>query len=164
MALDKNKDVKMTSTGKKLYSKWNSEDQIFYTRISGFIGYDELKIWEREMRQESQKIPENTHFKFLVDEQHYEFENIEVHKVKRNIMPKFLAEFGFTLSVLSAEEKIELDKIISINTKNIQCIAVAMVHHDEIKMKSLQDEFGQSNEKYLSNLGLANNWLDTIID
>ena len=146
-----------------IYSKWDQEKEFFYTRISGLVGFNDVKTWEAEMLKESQKIPQNTQFKFLVDERDYQFKNIEVHKFKRDIMPKFLASFGFKLSVLSAEDIKALDETVVINNKNIQCIAIVMVHHDKEKMQALQDEFGQENEKYLSNVETAEGWLQNYV-
>jgi len=149
----------MTNNSPAICSKWNQENALFYTRISGLVGFAEVKKWETEMLKESQSIPKDTQFKFLVDERNYEFKDMEVHKFKRDVMPKFLAAFGFKLSVLSAEDKKVLDETVTINDKNIQCIAVVMVHHDEEKMQAIDDEFGQNNEKYLSNIETAENWL-----
>lgn len=149
----------MTNTSPPIYSKWDQKNKLFYTRISGLIGFDEVNKWEAGMLKESQNIPSDTQFKFLVDEQNYQFKDIEVHKFKRDVMPKFLATFGFKLSVLSEEDKKILDESVTTNDKNIRCIAVAMVHHDKEKMQAIDHEFGQENEKYLSNMETAKNWL-----
>jgi len=142
-------------------SSWDQDKQLFFTQISGIVGFDDVKTWEEDMRRESKKIPANTTFKFLVDERNYQFENIEVHKFKRDIMPRFLAEFDFILSVLSDEEKKLLKQRVEPNKQQIRCIAIAMVHHDKEKMQNLQNEFGQENEKYLSDMEIATNWLNS---
>ena len=149
----------MGDTFIKLEAHWDQDSSIFFTRISGLVGYTELKQWEELLINESQKIPANSEFKFFVDESGYQFNDQNVHKAKKDIMPKFLAHYGFMLSVLPTVEITRLRKEIKLNDKGIHCIAICMNHHDEEKMAEIQQTYGKENEKYFSNFQRAEQWV-----
>ena len=149
-----------TSAPAIIESTWDQKRNLFFTHISGRISFNDVKNWEEGMYQESSKIPPNTEFTFLVDERQYEFENMDVHKCKRDVIPIFLARYGLILSALPEDDKKDLEKNTVLDRRNIRCIAMAMVHHDVDKMRELNKDFGNDQQKYLSDINTANQFLD----
>lgn len=141
-------------------SSWDNDRKLFFTQISGMISFNDVKTWKEDMNQESKNIPPDTEFTFLVDERQYEFENMDVHKCKRDVIPEFLARYGIILSALPEEDKKALMENTELNTKNIRCVAMAMVHHDVDKMLELDKAYGTDQQKYLSDMNAATKFLD----
>jgi len=141
--------------------KWMPDEHLLYTRVTGLYHFGNVDAWEQALRLQAKKIPENSSFKFIIDEAGYQFENIDVHKYKREVIPRFLAYYGLVLSLLTDEDKKLLNQTVSLNNHNIQCIAVAMSHHDILKMQQIQETSGTEKEGYFSDYRQAYQWIIT---
>jgi len=139
--------------------KWIPDEHLLYTRVTGLYNHNHVDAWEQALRTQAKKIPDNSTFKFIIDEAGYQFENIDVHKYKREVIPRFLAHYGLVLSLLTDEDKKLLRQSVSLNNHNIQCIAVAMSHHDTLKMQQIQATSGTENEGYFSDYSQAYQWI-----
>jgi len=136
-------------------SVWLPKSKILKTKLKGLIKMEDALRWQKELNETSFLI--NQPFKFLFDNFGYEFANIDVHKAWREFAPKLLGRHGLVLSLLSEEEK-EKVKNERIESKPI-CFGMALIHHDEFKMKNIDQSYGNTNQRYFSDNVLALNWI-----
>jgi len=147
---------------KIIEASWNPAQSLLNIRLAGIITNSDLEHWQRVIERAIDNITENTHFKLLLDERGYQFENIDVHKKKREIIPLFTYHYGHILNVLSDDDVEILTAITTSNPKKLHCNAVCMVHHDEVKMTELNKHFGSAKELYTHDFEYAQQWLNKL--
>ena len=84
---------------------------------------------------------------------------MEVHKEMRKVIPYFLADYNFKAGYLNLFPEIIVPLKIS---RDIQCLAVAHVHHDSSKMEDYQKRFGSNLEKFFTEEQLAMMWIKNL--
>jgi len=141
-------------------AEWDDVKKLLYTRFTGLMNYEDIDRWKLLLQSEALKIQPGTAFKFYIDESGYEYVNSDVHTYKRNILPEFLASYGFYLSLLPAEDIERLKKVVSLN--NSRCVFMAMNHHNSEVMYSLDEQFGNDSEQYFSNPDDAKKWIESV--
>jgi hypothetical protein len=126
------------------------------TRLTGLLNFEDIQNWKLSLEEALIQVPDNSSFRILVNQHGFKAENFEVHKVYRNIMPLFLASYGYRIGYLDMfpEATVELK-----NTRGIKCIAIAIVHHDESKMKDYQQKFSSEKEQYFTAPDQAEYWI-----
>jgi len=140
-------------------SHWDAEKKLFVTRIHGLFDQSAVDNWQQELIDQSKQIPAETQFKLLLDERGYTYLDKSVHKIKRDVVPQFLAIYGFYLSILPEAEVLWLKKHIAIDEKHRHCSKIAMVHLNQTAMADLQTNYGNESEFYGSDLKEAMKWL-----
>lgn len=144
---------------KYYFSEWKPVDKLLITRLSGELNKEDIVAWEKSLSDAAKKIPANSEFKLLINLFGFKAANFEVHKEFRNIIPLFLAEYGYRIGYLDMfpEATIKLK-----NNRSIQCVAMANVHQDETKMKDYQVKFSNAHEQYFVDDKEALMWIQKL--
>lgn len=142
-----------------MQNSWLPNEQLIVTRLSGKLGIEDIIEWEKDLLKTMEYIPDEMSFKILVDLSDFEAENMEAHKYFRNIIPQLLADYSYRIGYLNMfpEVSIQLTK-----KRDIECIAMANVHHNEEKMSDYQFRFSNQHEQYFTNTDKAMKWILSI--
>ncbi|OGG94943.1 MAG: hypothetical protein A2527_06280 [Candidatus Lambdaproteobacteria bacterium RIFOXYD2_FULL_50_16] len=140
-----------------ILSLWVAPEQLLVTRLSGVLDQVAVERWLVGLTMEAAKIPQGHPFKALFDLRGAGFENIESNRFFRQSIPQFLSDHGFWVSYLTPEETRELRTRRQLQTTC--CLAMALLHHDEIKMGFFQKRYGHAQEGYFANEDKALGWL-----
>jgi hypothetical protein len=141
-------------------SVWLPKSKILKTKLKGLIKMEDAIRWQKELDEVSLLI--DRPFKFLFDNYGYEPASLDVHKAWREFAPKLLGRHGLIQSLLPEEAKIKV-KNERIESKPI-CFGMALVHHDEFKMKNIEQSYGNTNQRYGSDNVLALNWISRLTE
>lgn len=87
--------------------------------------------------------------------------SIDTHKRFRHVLPMLLAQYDWKVGYMDLFKE-EAKGLTLMNSRNIKCIAVAHLHHDEIKMKEFETSFGKFNERYFSDTEKAKTWIEDL--
>jgi len=139
----------------------NYKNQILYTRLTGKLTIRLIDQWESSLYLTAKEIPDNSAFKFLIDESGYEFDDTSIQAAKKKVLPNFLASYGFIFSFLGSKETDTLIKTVAMNERGVSCIAMAMNHHNKDVMKTMQEQFGSKKEAYFSDVDVARAWIES---
>lgn len=142
-------------------NEWSAEARLLTTRISGPVSLADVEAWIEGLRAAEDCIPPGEPFRMLIDLRGYEVADVdpEVHKVQREIIPRFLARHGFRAAYLSLFEESEE---LAIETDGPICAAAAHVHHDCNKMTLYDGRLGRANERFFCDLSEAEEWLAAV--
>ena len=125
---------------------WDSDSHLFISILSGDVNSSIVKEWKTSIKNESSLIKSGSVFKAFLSLRGCKCINMEVHKEMRKVIPYFLADYNFKAGYLNLFPEIIVPLKIS---RDIQCLAVAHVHHDSSKMEDYQKRFGSNLEKFL---------------
>lgn len=144
---------------KVIHSEWYPSEGLLTTTLTGVIQEEDIYDWEASLYRVAQFIPRNATFKALINLLYFEATDFTVHHQFRKVLPLFLSDYGYRIGYLDlfSEAIIELR-----NERNIQCVAVAVIHHNEFKMKDYNSRFGNKHEQYFADPAKANSWIENI--
>ncbi|QNA45939.1 hypothetical protein [Lacibacter sediminis] len=137
-------------------AEWQSGEKLVVARLSGIVNLEDIQNWKNSLYNVLNLLPDNSSFKMLVDLHGFEAENMETHKEYRTIIPLLLADYNYRIGYLDMfpEASVELKQ-----TRGINCIAMANVHHNADKMLDYQTRFGNEHEHYFTESDAALAWI-----
>jgi len=136
-------------------STWNPSLHLVKTRLKGRISLSDAERWQQELGELLATV--DRPFKLLFDNCGYEFETIAVHKSWREFLPRTLAHHGLLLSLLSPDARETIRD--TDDPEKPRCFGMALVHHDQTKMETIDRLSGTDNQRYFSDLKAAIRWL-----
>lgn len=140
-------------------TEWHADQKLLVTRFSGKPTLAEVRQWKNELYDTTRLFPDNTQFKMLIDLQGYTVDLVEkeIHFEQREVIPTFLSLHNFKVGYLSL---FEVDIEIKAGERNLNCVAVAHIHHECHKMEAYDQKFGKSNDRYFCDSAAAEKWIN----
>ena len=141
---------------------WSAPERLLSTRLTGVQSLESVRDWADALEAEAARIPADQSFAMLVDIRGYEVaeQPAEVHRVGREVIPRFLARHGFEVGffrLLEVENQIPADPLLA------RCLHVAHVHHDPDKMERYEQTLGRDEERFFTDPGRAREWIGTTL-
>ncbi len=127
-----------------------------YTAVNGLVDHGELAAWEAELYGAARSLPEGSRFQVIEDLRGYEVaeQSLAVHKVMREITPRFYAAHGFVVGFFRLYET---EPPAPSDTRT--CTKVLHLHHDEHKMARYREVLGSERESFFADTDAAREWM-----
>lgn len=140
-------------------TEWDENKKSLITRFSGKPTITDVHQWRDELYNATQLLPDNTNFKMLIDLRGYTVDLVEkeIHFVQREVIPTFLSLHNFKVGYLAL---FEAEVAVKAGERNVNCVAVAHIHHECHKMEAYDQKFGRNNDRYFCDGEAAEQWLD----
>ena len=127
------------------------------TRLAGTLTLADVHAWRDALHAAGRAVPAVAEFRALVDIRGYDVgaQDMAVHRVQREVVPRFLAAHGFVVGFFRLYEETPPPADPSL----ARCIAVAHVHHEAFKMERYDELLGSDTERFFTDPAEAEAWL-----
>lgn len=127
-----------------------------YTALNGVVDHGDIAAWEAELYGAARSLPEGARFQVIEDLRGYEVadQSLAVHKVMREVSPRFLAAHGFVVGFFQL-----YDETPPAAVEPRTCTRVVHLHHDEHKMARYRELLGSAREGFFADVDAARDWL-----
>jgi hypothetical protein len=142
---------------KRYQTQWLADQKLIRTELSGDLEIEEIKLWQRSLLHELEKIEDHGVFKIFVDLHGFTAINLEAHKYFRTIIPVVLSQYGWKVGYVDLFDEANL--LSYTFTRGIRCVAAAHAHHDQGKIEKYEANYSRDDEHYFTDPELALNWI-----
>ncbi len=147
----------MVAVEKIIGTNWWPDEKLIETKLIGEVDLDDIHSWKRSLTEAMNKIPEGGSFKIMVNLYGFKAVNIEAHKQYREIIPLLLAQYDWKVGYVNLFEESKTMKFT--RTRGIHCFAAVHVHQDEEKIRKYEENFGRTNEHFMTDPIKAMQWI-----
>jgi hypothetical protein len=141
-------------------SRWNPKSQVLRTDLTGTATVADVRSWQEGLAQQVERIPDGSEFRLLLNLRGYDPADLDAHKAMRVVVPTLLIRHGMRPAFVDLVPN-PPEIALSVE-RGIRCIAFANVHHDEHKMREYAERISKPEQRFFTDLELAQNWLMSV--